>query len=208
MRHRKHRNKLGLNKSHRLAVVRNLATQLLQYEKIVTTLARGKVLSMQIDKLVTLAKKKDLSSRRRVLSFVKNKIAVKKLYEEYSVIYQERHSGFTRAYKIKHRLGDNAAMVLITMVDRENIVKEQSQPTGTESTLKQVKKDVEKTTEQDSSTQKIASTKKQLSHTTKVAAIKTKSTKKQASKKVSTKVQDTKSIQGKRGQRDNKTSKG
>lgn len=143
MRHNKHKNKLGLNRSHRLAVVRNLVTQLLQFEQITTTLARSKTMKSQIDKIITLAKKKDLPSRKKIISFLKNKIAVKKLYEDYLEIYQERISGFTRIHRLKNRLGDNASMVLISMVDKEKIAKKADQTDASGSTLKQVKKDVE-----------------------------------------------------------------
>jgi large subunit ribosomal protein L17 len=150
MRHSKHKNKLGLNKAHRLAVVRNLSTQLLQHEQITTTLAKAKNLRSQIDKIITLAKKQDLASRKRIISFLKNKIAVQKLYEDYLKIYQDRVSGYTRIYRLKNRLGDNATMVLISMVDREKIVKKEDKADS--STLKQVKEDIEKNKEGETKT--------------------------------------------------------
>ena len=143
MRHNKHKNKLGLKKSHRLSVVRNLITQLLQHEQITTTLARAKNIRLQIDKIVTLAKRKDLASKKRVIAFLKNKVAVAKLYQDYLAIYQDRTSGFTRSYRLKNRLGDNAFMVLVSMVDNDKIVKQAE--VSEVSTLKKVKEDIEKT---------------------------------------------------------------
>ena len=74
MRHLKNRNKLGVKTSHRIAMVRNLVTQLLQYKQIVTTLARAKNIRTPVDRMIILAKKNNLSSQKRIFSFVKNKV--------------------------------------------------------------------------------------------------------------------------------------
>ena len=95
MRHLKNRNKLGVKTSHRIAMVRNLVTQLLQYKQIVTTLARAKNIRTPVDRMIILAKKNNLSSQKRIFSFVKNKAAVKMLQEQYAEIYKTRQSGFT-----------------------------------------------------------------------------------------------------------------
>ena len=82
MRHLKNRNKLGVKTSHRIAMVRNLVTQLLQYKQIVTTLARAKNIRTPVDRMIILAKKNNLSSQKRIFSFVKNKAAVKMLQRD------------------------------------------------------------------------------------------------------------------------------
>ena len=146
MRHKKYKGKLGLKKAVRIAVIRNLTTQILQHEKIITTLARAKNIRSQVDNIITVAKKNDLSAKKRVISFLKNKVVVQKIFEEYLEIYQNRNSGFTRMYRLKNRLGDNAARVLIAMVDRD-IITSESEKKGENTTLKQVKKDIEKTTQ-------------------------------------------------------------
>ena len=144
MRHKKYRGKLGLRRSVRLAVVRNLTTQILQHEQIVTTLAKAKNVRSQVDNIITIAKRNDLSAKKKVISFLKNKVAVQKVFEEYLEIYKDRNSGFTRIYRLKNRLGDNAIRVLISMVDKDNIAREEGKK-GEDTTLKQVKKDIEKT---------------------------------------------------------------
>ena len=103
MRHLKNRNKLGVKTSHRMAMVRNLVTQLLQHKQIVTTLARAKNIRTPVDRMIVLAKKNNLASKRRIFSFVKNKAAVKMLQEQYVEIYKNRQSGFTQIYKLKNR---------------------------------------------------------------------------------------------------------
>ena len=102
MRHLKNRNKLGVKTSHRMAMVRNLVTQLLEHKQIMTTLARAKNIRTPVDKMVVLAKKNDLASKKRIFSFVKSKVAVKMLYEQYAEVYKTRQSGFTQIYKLKN----------------------------------------------------------------------------------------------------------
>ena len=147
MRHLKNRNKLGVKTSHRIAMVRNLVTQLLQYKQIVTTLARAKNIRTPVDRMIILAKKNNLSSQKRIFSFVKNKAAVKMLQEQYAEIYKTRQSGFTQIYKLKNRAGDNTPMALIRMVDIDLLKQnEEKAVTDTSTTLKEVKKDIEQKT--------------------------------------------------------------
>ena len=166
MRHLKNRNKLGVKSSHRMAMVRNLVTQLLEHKQIMTTLARAKNIRTPVDKMVVLAKKNDLASKKRIFSFVKSKVAVKMLYEQYAEVYKTRQSGFTQIYKLKNRVGDNTPMALIRMVDIDLLKQnEEKAVTDTSTTLKEVKKDIEQKTPNTTSeqTQKTTENKKQSS---------------------------------------------
>ena len=155
MRHLKNRNKLGVKTSHRMAMVRNLVTQLLQHKQIVTTLARAKNIRTPVDRMIVLAKKNNLASKRRIFSFVKNKAAVKMLQEQYVEIYKNRQSGFTQIYKLKNRAGDNTPMAMIRMVDIELLKQnEKKEVTDTSTTLKEVKKEIEQKTPSTTSEQK------------------------------------------------------
>lgn len=142
MRHLKNRNKLGVNTSHRLAMLRNLATQVLEHKQIKTTITRAKNIRGIVDKLILLAKKNDLQSKKRIFSFVKTKASVKML-AEYSAIYQNRQSGFTQIYKLRNRAGDNSQMALIRMIDLELL--EKAKDVNTKDTIKEIRQDLAKT---------------------------------------------------------------
>ncbi len=124
MRHLKAGKRLGVTTSHRKAMMRNLVTALLEHGEIRTTITRAKEMRKYFDKMIGLGKKQDLHARRQALSFVKSKEVVKKLFEEYGPLYETRNGGYTRIYKLGKRLGDNAQMCLIQMVD----LKEEEKP--------------------------------------------------------------------------------
>jgi large subunit ribosomal protein L17 len=117
MRHLKAGKRLGVTTSHRKAMMRNLVTALLEHGEIKTTITRAKEMRKYFDKMIGLGKKQDLHSRRQALAFVKSKEAVKKLFDEYGPLYEDRNGGYTRIYRLGQRLGDNAQMALIQMVD-------------------------------------------------------------------------------------------
>jgi len=117
MRHLKAGKRLGVTTSHRKAMMRNLVTALLEHGEIQTTITRAKEMRKYFDKMIGLGKKRDLHSRRQALAFVKSKEAVKKLFDEYGPLYEDRNGGYTRIYRLGQRLGDNAQMALIQMVD-------------------------------------------------------------------------------------------
>ncbi len=118
MRHALAHRKLGRTTSHRKAMMANMAASLIEHEQIVTTLPKAKEMKPFMDKLVTLAKKGDLASRRLAIARIRNKDAVKKLFDEFAERYAERHGGYTRVLKAGFRHGDNAPMAVIEMVDR------------------------------------------------------------------------------------------
>ncbi|MEO0465697.1 MAG: 50S ribosomal protein L17 [Pseudomonadota bacterium] len=119
MRHKLAHRKLNRTASHRKAMFANMAASLIEHEQIVTTLPKAKEMKPFMDKLVTLAKKGDLSARRQAIAKIRNKDAVRKLFEVMGERYAERNGGYTRVLKAGYRYGDNAPMAVIELVDRD-----------------------------------------------------------------------------------------
>lgn len=117
MRHCNSGKRLGRNTSHRKAMMRNMVTSLFEHEKISTTDARAKELRPMAEKLITLAKRGDLHARRLVTSVVRDRKTVAKLFERIAPRFADRPGGYTRIIKLGHRLGDNAPLSLITLVE-------------------------------------------------------------------------------------------
>lgn len=117
MRHRKSGKRLGRNTSHRTAMMRNMVTSLFACEKITTTDARAKELRKMAEKLITLARRGDLHSRRLALEVVRDKKTVDKLFETIAPRYADRPGGYTRIIKLGHRAGDNAALSMILLIE-------------------------------------------------------------------------------------------
>lgn len=123
MRHRIAHRKLNRTTSHRKAMFANMASSLIEHEQIVTTLPKAKELRPFVEKLVTLAKKGDLNSRRLAISRTRNKEMTKKLFEILGPRYKERQGGYIRIMKAGFRYGDNAPMAVIEFVDRDESAK-------------------------------------------------------------------------------------
>ena len=117
MRHLKAGKRLGRTTSHRKALMRNLVTSLLEHGQIKTTLTKAKEMRKDTDKMIGLAKKGTLHARRQALAFINSKDVVHKLFEEYGPLYANRNGGYTRIFKLGNRLGDNAQMSMIQLVD-------------------------------------------------------------------------------------------
>lgn len=108
------RRKLGKTGSHRKAMFSNMATSIILHEQVQTTVQKGKELRRVIDGLITDAKAGD---KRKVEMTIKDKAAFKKLFEVLADRYAKRPGGFTRAYKLGVRKGDNAEVALVKLVD-------------------------------------------------------------------------------------------
>ncbi len=119
MRHRKSGRKLNRTASHRKALFNNQLRQLIEHERICTTEAKAKELRRFADKIITLAKKDDIHSRRLAFALLRSKTATKKLFEDIAKRFEARTSGFTQLYKYKHRRGDGAPMSLIEFTKQE-----------------------------------------------------------------------------------------
>ena len=108
--------RLNRSSGYRKALYRNLVTDLLGYEKITTTEAKGKQVRSLAEKMITLGKDGGLHSRRQALSFIFSKKITEKVFTELAERYAERSGGYTRIIKLGPRLGDNAAMVQLELV--------------------------------------------------------------------------------------------
>ena len=108
--------KLGRTSSHRKSMLRNLVTDLLEYGKIQTTVARGKEAQSIAEKMITLGKRGDLHAKRQALSYITREDVVKKLFDETAPKYEERNGGYTRIIRIAPRRGDAAEVVLLELV--------------------------------------------------------------------------------------------
>jgi len=113
MRHLKAGRKLGMDTSHRLAVLRNMVTSLIKYERIQTTDTRAKELRRLADKMVTLGKRGDLHARRLAMRVIREKQIAKKLFDEIAPRFATVNGGYTRIIKIGRRHGDNAPISVI-----------------------------------------------------------------------------------------------
>ena len=116
MRHRKAGRRLGRTTSHRKATMKSLAVALFTHYAIETTLAKSKELRRFAEPLVTMAKKDTLVNRRRAFAALRDKTAVKRLFEEIGPTNVDRPGGYTRVLKLGPRLGDNAPMSRIELV--------------------------------------------------------------------------------------------
>ncbi|MHB8491028.1 MAG: 50S ribosomal protein L17 [Solirubrobacteraceae bacterium] len=117
MRHQNTRNKLSRDSAHRKALLMNLCKEVIEHERIKTTQAKAKALRPEIEKLITLAKRGDLSARRQALSALgQDKFAVHRLFVEVAPRYAARPGGYTRIMKLAPRRSDATEMVLIELV--------------------------------------------------------------------------------------------
>ncbi len=123
MRHRKKFNHLGRTAAHRKAMLSNMATSLIIHKRIRTTVAKAKELRVFIEPIITRAKEDSTHSRRMVFRKLQNKDAVNELFRDIATKIGERQGGYTRILKTTNRLGDNAEMCLIELVDyNENML--------------------------------------------------------------------------------------
>ena len=117
MRHRVAGRRLGRPTAHRWALYRNLVSDLIKYDKIVTTEAKAKEIRGLAEKMITLGKEGSLASRRRALAFVTDKKLIDKVFSELAPRYMERPGGYTRIVKMGRRVGDGARLAQIEMVE-------------------------------------------------------------------------------------------
>jgi large subunit ribosomal protein L17 len=133
MRHGFRGRRFNRTSEHRKAMFANMSAALIKHEQIVTTLPKAKDLRPVVEKLVTLAKRGDLNSRRIAMSQLRDVAMVKKLFDVLGPRYNTRPGGYTRVLKAGFRYGDNAAMAVIEFVDRDVDARGQdSGPTQTE----------------------------------------------------------------------------
>ncbi|NWG74110.1 MAG: 50S ribosomal protein L17 [Rubrivivax sp.] len=118
MRHRHGLRKLNRTSEHRQAMLRNMCVSLLRHEAIKTTLPKAKELRRVVEPLITLGKQPTLANRRLAFSRLRDRDVVTKLFAELGPRYQARPGGYTRILKMGFRVGDNAPMAYVELVDR------------------------------------------------------------------------------------------
>jgi len=127
MKHRVAGRKLGRTSMHRIALLRNLSTELFRHERVRTTLMKAKELRPFAEKLITLSKRETLHARRLVLRDIHDKEVVSKIFDTISSRFAQRPGGYTRIVKLGPRRGDNAEMALIELIGAET-AKKAAQP--------------------------------------------------------------------------------
>jgi len=118
MRHHNGLRKLNRTGSHRLAMLRNMTNSLLRHEVIKTTLPKAKELRRVVEPMITLGKKPSLANRRLAFNRLRDRDMVGKLFSELGPRYQTRNGGYLRILKFGFRIGDNAPMALVELLDR------------------------------------------------------------------------------------------
>ena len=126
MRHRHGLRKLNRTSSHREAMLRNLTNALLRHELIKTTLPKAKELRRVIEPMITLAKEDNLSNKRLAFNRLRDRDSVVKLFADLGPRFAKRPGGYTRILKMGFRVGDNAPMALVELVDRADSSAEQA----------------------------------------------------------------------------------
>ena len=121
MRHGKKVNHLSRTDSHRRAMLANMASSLILHKRITTTLAKAKALRVYVEPIITRSKDDSTHSRRTVFSYLQNKEVVSILFRDIAAKVTDRPGGYTRILKMGNRLGDNASMALIELVDYNEI---------------------------------------------------------------------------------------
>lgn len=165
MRHGKKINHLGRTKSHRVAMLSNMAISLITNKRITTTLAKAKALRKYAEPLITKSKNDTTHSRRVVFSYLQDKEAVTELFGTVSEKIAERNGGYTRIIKLGTRYGDNAEMALIELVDFNENLGTTEEDTATEGKSKRRRRGGKKTTSDDSETEVVAEGKAEVVET-------------------------------------------
>ncbi len=126
MRHRNGLRKLNRTSSHRLAMLRNMTVSLLRHEAIKTTLPKAKELRRVVEPMITLGKNPTLANKRLAFDRLRDRDSVTKLFDVLGPRFKARPGGYTRILKMGFRVGDNAPMALVELVDRAEEVVETS----------------------------------------------------------------------------------
>lgn len=147
MRHRKKFNHLGRKSSHRKAMLSNMAASLILHKRIKTTVAKAKALRMYVEPLITKSKDDSTQQRRIVFGYLNNKFAVSELFREVAAKVGERPGGYTRILKLGNRLGDNAEMCYIELVDYNENMLSASKPQADKKSRRTRRKKATATTE-------------------------------------------------------------
>ncbi len=140
MRHNKKFNHLGRKKAHRDALLANMTISLIMHKRIFTTVAKAKALRMYAEPLINRAKEDSMANRRLVFSYLQNKYAVSELFREIAQKIGDRPGGYTRILKTGNRLGDNADMCFIELVDYNDALLQAKKDQGKKSRTRRSRK--------------------------------------------------------------------
>ncbi|HYP81898.1 50S ribosomal protein L17 [Variovorax sp.] len=132
MRHGHGLRKLNRTSSHRLAMLRNMMNSLIAHEAIKTTVPKAKELRRVVEPMITLAKKPTVANKRLAFDRLRDRDSVVKLFNELGPRYQARPGGYTRILKMGFRVGDNAPMALVELVDRPEISEDSAEQAAEE----------------------------------------------------------------------------
>ena len=143
MRHRVGGFKLGRTLADRRALLRNLVTSVIEQERIVTTVIKAKAAKPLVEKMITLAKKDTLASRRQAAAFLMTKDSVKKLFDKLGARFGQRNGGYTRIVRVGFRKGDGAEQVVLQLVDAELVKRAADRAKRREERLKAQKEGME-----------------------------------------------------------------
>lgn len=132
MRHGNGLRKLNRTSSHRAAMFRNMANSLIEHEAIKTTVPKAKELRRVVEPMITLAKKDSVANRRLAFARLRDDASVSKLFTELGPRYQSRPGGYTRILKMGFRVGDNAPMAFVELLDRPEPVADAAPATAAE----------------------------------------------------------------------------
>ena len=130
MRHRHGLRKLNRTSSHRLAMLRNMTVSLLRHEAIKTTVPKAKELRKVVEPIITLGKSDTLANKRLAFSRLRDREIVQKLFAEIGPRYNARPGGYIRILKMGFRVGDNAPMAFVELVDRPEVTSAEDAPTA------------------------------------------------------------------------------
>ena len=130
MRHGNGLRKLNRTSSHRLAMLRNMMNSLIEHEAIKTTLPKAKELRRVIEPMITLAKEPTVANRRLAFDRLRDRDSVVKLFNELGPRFKTRPGGYTRILKMGFRMGDNAPMAYVELVDRAEVSEASSTETA------------------------------------------------------------------------------
>lgn len=128
MRHKVHTFKIGRSGAHRKAMLANMVSSLIEHGQIKTTITKAKEARRFADKMITLGKKGDLHRRRLAISKLRDKDAVKKLFDEVAPQYAQRNGGYTRIIKLGRRVGDAAEMCILQFVESDDVAAKSKKP--------------------------------------------------------------------------------
>lgn len=146
MRHQKKVKKLGRTASHRKAMLRNVASALIEHHQIRTTLTKAKAVQSYIEKLISYGKNDTVHSRRLAFKMLQNRTLVKMLFDEIATTFGDRKGGYTRVVKLGQRRGDGAPMAILQLVGFEQLVVDEETPKKKKGKGKAAKKEAAKET--------------------------------------------------------------